>query len=89
MLLRGFSCILIPVLVSAGLGADKRRHADVKRGSASCAAAHGALRAAAAAAAARSAAPVLLRSHRRQAHLRPVRGLLEQLQPQVGPRNPR
>lgn len=61
----------------------KRRAADVRRDAARRAAAHGALRAAAAAAAARPVAPARLRSHRRPTHLRPVRGLLEQLQPEV------
>lgn len=50
------------------------------------AAAHGALRAAAAAAAARPAAPPRLGAGGgRPYHLRPVRGLLEQLEPQVSP----
>lgn len=59
----------------------KRRVAGVQRD----AAAHGALGAfaAAAAAAARPPSPDLLRSHRRSPGLGPVRGLLEQLEPQV------
>lgn len=63
----------------------KRRGADGRRDAARRNAAHGALWAAAAAVAARPAAPPLLRRHRRPPHLRPVRGLLEQLQPQVRP----
>lgn len=73
---------LVRGILSAGHSAlrAQRRDADVRLGAACSAAAHGAL-GAAAAHVARSATPNLFRRYHWSHELRPVRGLLEQLQP--------